>query len=348
MLQLKSQSPFRSSFAVLSDKNGQDVVCVYLRGIFDLDGKLLPGDLQELPQEEDAYYGEPLKSSLRTPCDFTLGKPVTDVLLHASAYAPDGKPVETMRVRFRVGDIIDKTVAVFGNRVWEKHGLLNKKLRPSAPEKFESMPLRWEHAFGGADQLGDDEATRQEDPRNPLGVGFVHPKQDRAAVAGRPLPNLENSALPLADYKSPVAPVGFGPLASHWQPRLALAGTYDEAWQKKRAPRLPQDFDPRFFNTAPADQIVADYLQGGEPVEITGVTPDGQPVKTTVPAWRHEVRFTGSAGRAEPYIANLETCLFDLEARRLTLTYAACHRCGFCSWEVAGIRVTSHNNHQPN
>ncbi|MFY0539342.1 DUF2169 domain-containing protein [Nannocystis pusilla] len=31
-------------------------------------------------------------------------------------------------------------------------------------------------------------------------------------------------------------PVGFGPVAPQWQPRLGLAGTYDSQWMEQRAP----------------------------------------------------------------------------------------------------------------
>jgi hypothetical protein len=71
-------------------------------------------------------------------------------------------------------------------------------------------------------------------------------------------------------------PAGFGFIAGDWQPRLALAGTYDEAWTKKRAPLLPKDFDRRFFNAATPGLVTADYLAGNEKVLVLGATAEGR------------------------------------------------------------------------
>ena len=43
---------------------------------------------------------------------------------------------------------------------------------------------------------------------------------------------------PVGDPLKRPAPVGFGPLAPHWQPRCDFAGTYDQAWQQDRYPVL--------------------------------------------------------------------------------------------------------------
>ena len=75
------------------------------------------------------------------------------------------------------------------------------------------------------------------------------------------------------------------PICAHWMPRRQYAGTYDARWEQSRAPYLPADFDPRFFQVAPADQVVPGYLTGGEPVELFGVSPWG-PVRFTLPRER--------------------------------------------------------------
>lgn len=72
------------------------------------------------------------------------------------------------------------------------------------------------------------------------------------------------------------SPAGFGPLAPHWQPRVAFAGTYDEAWRNDRQPLLPADFDDRFYQCAPQDQQTPSFLRGGEPVVLYHLTPGGE------------------------------------------------------------------------
>lgn len=52
---------------------------------------------------------------------------------------------------------IDKTV-VIGDRTWKKHWVISAA--PSVPEKFASMPITYERAFGGPG-----------DSRNPVGCG---------------------------------------------------------------------------------------------------------------------------------------------------------------------------------
>ena len=48
--------------------------------------------------------------------------------------------------------------------------------------------------------------------------------------------------------------VGLGAVGRWWQPRLALAGTYDDSWKQTRWPGLPEDFDFGYWNCAPEDQ----------------------------------------------------------------------------------------------
>jgi hypothetical protein len=66
-------------------------------------------------------------------------------------------------------------------------------------------------------------------------------------------------------------------------PRVAYAGTYDERWQKSRAPLVPDDYDPR-FSVAAAEGLSAETgLRGGEPVELVNLTPNGR-LRFTLPA----------------------------------------------------------------
>jgi hypothetical protein len=44
---------------------------------------------------------------------------------------------------------------------------------------------------------------------------------------------------------------------------------------KTRQPLLPADFDERFFQCVPQDQQAPAFLRGGEPVVLSGLTPDG-------------------------------------------------------------------------
>jgi hypothetical protein len=326
MLQLINRSRFRPEFAILNNPDGEKTAFLFIRGLFGFDGQLRPGDFQENPKQEDEFWEDPVTSSLKIPSDITLEKPGTDVLLVGDARVPEGKEGPAMLVRLRVG-ALEKNIAVFGDRVWEKSRF--GFLRISKPLPIDScVPLRWERAYGGTDKIGDDDSTFQQDERNPLGVGFIHPKQKRSAIVGRPLPNLENPFALIQDWDVPAVPVGCGAISPRWKPRCDDAGTYDEAWKKGRAPVLPTDFDPRFFCVAPADQVIAGGLQGGEPVEVTGVTADGKPLLFTIPVCPPQVvfRFADTEHPIRP--AKLETVFIQPDEGQFSCTWAIAQPCG--------------------
>ena len=58
-------------------------------------------------------------------------------------------------------------------------------------------------------------------------------------------------------------PAGYGPIDPGWLPRRALAGTYDDRWNRTKKPLLPDDFDPAYALSSPADQRNAKPLAGG-------------------------------------------------------------------------------------
>src|SRR5207247_3801921 len=98
----------------------------------------------------DEYYGEPGKTSIKNPSNVSLTKPATDVLLLGTAYPPRGRPVTHMDVSLTAGSL-RKTIRVFGDRVWEKRGVLPSM---SNPMPFATMPLVWERAYGGMESEG--------------------------------------------------------------------------------------------------------------------------------------------------------------------------------------------------
>src|SRR5262245_38074998 len=189
-----------------------------------------------------------------------------------------------------------------GERVWER-GLMF--LKPSPPEPFEKIPLVWERAFGGMDESVDPPEC---EPRNPVGCGFRAKKSKLAAEEGR-VPNLESPKNGMRGTNSRPEPVGFGFIGPHWQPRVQHAGTYDEAWMKNRAPLLPADFNPRFFQTAPSDQILETLPDGNIPVEVDHASPSGK-LAFTLP--RPQLEAKARFGTAYESLAmKLDTIVFD-------------------------------------
>lgn len=270
MLQLHNHTPLKAMILVVPDRHGVESLLVVVKGTYRLSDGALAAEQQPILMA-DQWAGEPGTSPLLAAHDLALEKSGTDILLIGSAHAPGGQPVREMEVSLQVGPL-HKRIRVIGDRVWEKSFFGH---RISEPAPFSVMPLSWDRAYGGVDAGADQSAPPACDARNPSGRGVVHSKP-ATPQAGRPLPNLEDPASPITKAKDQPAPAGCGPLAPSWQPRAGWAGTYDEAWQQNRAPYLPTDFDPRFFQAAPPDQVVVPHLVGGERVAFDGVAPSGR------------------------------------------------------------------------
>jgi hypothetical protein len=326
VLQLANRTPFKATMAVLPDRAGIDTLYVVVKATANLRPTLSLAEVQVPPAMADEYYGDPAASSLRTVSDMHIGKPGTDVLLVGSARAPDRRPVTVLHVSMSVADR-RKTIQVTGDRVWRDG-------RPSSPQPFESMPLVWERAFGGWHRHGEKIVAEE---RNPVGCGFAGGRS-AAEIEGVAVPNLEDPEAPLQQPGQVQTPACLAPIAASWLPRRGFAGTYGEAWQRTRAPFLPDDFDPRFFQCAAPEFVFDRYLQGGEPVEVSGVTLDG-PLAFAVPHLRLAVAVTVAGALEEPPV-NLETISIEPDANRLCLTWRASVPCDRKALKVEKIVVS--------
>jgi len=126
MLQFKNQTPLAGKMFVTPNPEGIDCLYTVLKGTFTLGKKVVPAENPLPIVDKEEYIDRPGQSSVKTPSDFALVKPGTDVLLMGTAYAPGGKPATQLDVSLQAGPI-KKTVRVFGDRVWEAR-LLGTKI----------------------------------------------------------------------------------------------------------------------------------------------------------------------------------------------------------------------------
>jgi uncharacterized protein (TIGR02270 family) len=327
MLQLENKTPFAATFAVLPDRDGIDTLYIVVKATANLRPTLSLADEQLPPVEADEYYGDPELTSLRAASDFHLGKPGTDVLLVGQAWAPNGRPVPESWVRVTVAER-SRTLRVWGDRLWQRDGT------PTAPEPFTSMPLVWERAYGGVHR--DGEVVRAEE-RNPVGLGFLGTRKPEE-LAGQPAPNIDDPEQPFEKLGEQPRPICLAPIAPSWLPRRAYAGTYDGAWQRQRAPYLPQDFDLRFFQNADGPLAFDRFLQAGDPIEITGASADG-PVAFDLPGVCPHIEAM-IAGSAETPPVNLETLLIEPDENRASFTWRGSIPCDRKLHDVAKVVVT--------
>jgi hypothetical protein len=313
MLQLRNQTPFAAQLMLLPDRDGIDTLFTVIKGTFTI-GERLGLAAEQLPLTlADEFHGDPMTSSIRVPSDVSIGKVGTDVVINGSAWAPEARPTWQMDVSAVVGPV-SKEARVFGDRVWEA-GASGATASWVAP--FLRMPLAWERAFGGSDVTEKGPAA---EPRNPVGAGF-RASNGSKPLPGLPLPNIEDPAALISSSKDAPPPMGFGAVASHWLPRRAYAGTYDDAWMKNRAPYLPSDFDLRFGQVAAPGLQAPGFLQGGEVVELHGMTPQGA-LRFTLPAVRLRVdyRVTPTIEARHPV---LDTVIIEPDSSRLVMVWRA-------------------------
>ena len=181
------------------------------------------------------------------------------------------------------------------------------------------MELVYERAFGGVDVSPAEKAKHGSERRNPVGLGFCAAKSQH--IDRLPLANLEDPRELISRPEDHPAPAGFGFVGRGWLPRAARGGTYDDSWQKERAPLLPLDFDPLFFNGAPEDQVVRPHLVGGEPVLVRNASPDGE-LAFPVPKVALEVTacVKGLESRHAPV---LDTLIIDPDLSRVIVCWRA-------------------------
>jgi hypothetical protein len=93
---------------------------------------------------------------------------------------------------------------------------------------------------------------------------------------------LPNVSLPLGQASQ--GPAGFGPIPSAWPARQKLRGSlsWSDANQSLDV-EVPDDFDDAYFQTAPADQRVAD-LRAGDLFALVNMHPEHGTLRTFLPA----------------------------------------------------------------
>jgi hypothetical protein len=268
---VQNRTPFAFEPLFLTNEDGRSLFVPIIKATYYIqEGVSLALAEEQVPVNVSGeYWGDPDKSSYKYEPETAFIKPTTDVILIGHAYAP--KPgTREVNVGLRMGPI-EKVVRVVGDRYWFKRF---SRIFKTKPKSFECIPLVYERAFGGWDRSHPDPEKHSFEPQNPVGTGF-RTRGGKFEEDVR-LPNLEDPRHRLRKFRDRPPPVGFGFTSPGWQPRAALAGTYDEAWMKERMPLLPMDFDQRFFNAAPLDQIAPGFLKGDESVAVVNASPSGK------------------------------------------------------------------------
>lgn len=317
-MELLNATKMQAGYTMGMRPDGRESLVVVVKGTF-----VIPkagGEEPRLAAEQvplvaaDTFTGEPGFSAPVYESDYAPVKPRCDVLLLGSAHAPGGRPVERVKVGLKVGQV-SKEFDVVGNRVWT-NGLMG--IRAGRPQPFTVMPISYDNAFGGVDNLDPDPRKHGAFIQNPVGRGFsLRDSPDR--VEGKPLPNTEEPGNPVNTPRGSYRPMAFGPNGRAWQPRPGFAGTYDQNWVDNAFPFLPADFDERYYQSAPADQQT-DYFKGGEEVTLIGLTPQGR-CSFKLPKVEMPVTFYYRNYEQKETSAVADTLLFEPDLGRFILLW---------------------------
>lgn len=313
MWQVVNRTPFKAAGAFERDAQGRESWVVAVRGTFDLGvgGAILAlsetqADVRQAPVYLDDDTGE-----LRGESDIMGFLPGTDVTLHGTIAAPP-RAVLALDLGLKVGTI-DKRASLFGPRTARRRLI---GWRQEDEGQVGATEISWRNSFGGTG-VGDDPVWCRE---NPLGLGIgLWEKGANRPEGPIPLPLFETANDTVLDRPAGARPIGFGPVPRHWEPRKSRAGTYDRAWEKSRAPLLPTDFQPTFYNAAPDDQVATGHLKGGEPFGLEGFL--GAPCTGRLPQviLTAHTRLSGQ-GQVETRFT-LCRVEFDLDARTVQMCW---------------------------
>lgn len=318
-MDLLNATHMQAGYTMGMQPDGRESIVVAVKGTFNIPKN---GGMPNLAEDQvplieaDEYTGEPGLSAPLYESDYARYKPLCDVILNGSAYAPGGNPTKKVGVTLSVGPM-KKSFYVVGRRFWKK-GIVS--ITASKPEPFTVMPISYDTAFGGVDNTHEKPSKHKAFMLNPIGVGF-HDNLKAEFVDGKPLPNTEEINKPVKNPTGVYRPMAYGSVGRGWEPRYKLAGTYDDNWIDNIFPFLPPDFTDEYFQSAPKDQQIG-YLNGGEAVVLKNLTPQGQ-TRFQIPNVQVPVVFFLKKGDTKRTLAQADTLLLEPDTGRFMITWRA-------------------------
>jgi uncharacterized protein YjbI with pentapeptide repeats len=242
------------------------------------------------------------------PVDRGLKKSRGGFAVHGSAFPLTDGQARGMAVRVTIGQC-HKTLHVHPPRRWEKT-LIGYKAVVTGP--MEPLPLIYANAFGGKGYSS-----------NPDGIGYVC---DGQAYDGVPLPAIETVTQGGIEPGQILDWAGFMPIPAQSDLRRRYLGTLDEQWKQQRAPFLPVNTDPRWYDEVAQDQCIDTYWHGTESWAIAGMHPKLAEVSGRLPGFRPRLFVERRAGSALPIAEDsleLDTVWLFPDVERVLLLYRA-------------------------
>ena len=317
--------------------------------------------IQESPEfyEEIVYSGRFRPKLFKRDIDAFPWRVSTDLVIQGTARCQSPAPSFEVEVLCTGASVrMQQKILVLGNRWVET---LGGKVIFSAPETITEMPLRYDKAYGGTDEVAeamvvsmaerellrkalrgeDEQMSRFSYPRNPAGKGYlVH----SAGLMGHELPNLEFSAnrltpenliLPIDYWGQRPSPACFDWVPYAWFPRFAFFAGMSATYNGK-APELevslgiiPENFQEIPFLDRPAHGFAQgahplmshQRLLGNEVIALSHMGPEGDGLTVRLPGNTPVIDMTIFGQFRGQQAAVLDAVFIDAEAQTANLTW---------------------------
>lgn len=218
-MEFSNHTPFPALAFESFAPDGASFHTVVLRQTFELrNGSLVLAQEQKPLATSDRFHGEPNQSSVAEESDLAPYKPLCDVLINGTAYAPQGRSVPRFAAGVRIVSapmrsddegvpttkvLLDRWLSVTGQRYFARRSRVARGVnrlvriatlgivrpidwRLTLPGPIDALPLRYEYAWGGQCRVDEQDpaakrvpkASRLDDKQQ-----AAHPDPDNVPVA---------------------------------------------------------------------------------------------------------------------------------------------------------------------
>jgi hypothetical protein len=248
--------------------------------------------------------------------DLTPPKPAFDVIVAGYATAPPGHEEPFIDAGIKIGAHL-AGMRAHAPRYWRERWL-GHEATPLSPS-VQRVPVcyalaDWESGFAFGASGGEDDARQY-------------------------LPWIEALDAGARRTRHADVPAGLGYWPENAAHRSIHAGTYDDAWQKERAPDLPADFNPRFYNCAHPDLQLDQAPAPGTPIRLAHLA--RQPfIDCVFPALSLSVQARTASGHLHPpRPLTPDTLVIEPEQDRLSVVWRTLIPAGAGSDTVRTVRL---------
>ncbi len=217
----------------------------------------------------DIFYEDNMSASVLFESDYIAYKPHADLVVNGFSYSSEEREswycgVEALRpMADRFETLVKQTLRVTGSRYW-KETILGWRI--SKAKKTDKVAIRYENAYGGAVLNPNVEGEYLKYfYENPIGKGVFHKELIKQNIRIE-LPQIEAWGKTIEEIEKEYRPEGLGFIHRSWQPRVKLAGTFDNDWLENKHPVMPDDFQESHNNSAHPNLQLKEkgYFEGGD------------------------------------------------------------------------------------